>query len=71
MLSTQPLTSQGKEHNHGTDIDSAARWERFKQSDIVYYFLRRQSGNGELLPFSQSFLVMALTAPILAPTDLQ
>ena len=45
-----------------------SRWERFKQSDIVYYFLRDKVAMVSFAIFS-IFLVMALAAPILAPTD--
>ena len=46
-----------------------SRWERFKQSDILYYFLRDKVAMFSFAcPFT-AFLVMALAAPILAPTD--
>ncbi|MFA0425098.1 ABC transporter permease, partial [Vibrio sp. 10N.222.54.A1] len=45
-----------------------SRWERFKQSDILYYFLRDKVAMVSFAIFA-AFLVMALAAPILAPTD--
>ena len=45
-----------------------SRWERFKQSDILYYFLRDKVAMFSFAVFA-AFLVMALAAPILAPMD--
>ena len=45
-----------------------SRWERFKQSDILYYFLRDKVAMFSFAIFA-AFLVMALAAPILAPID--
>ena len=43
-----------------------SRWERFKQSDILYYFLRDKVAMVSFAIFA-AFLIMALAAPILAP----
>ena len=45
-----------------------SRWERFKQSDILYYFLRDKVAMVSFAIFTV-FLVAALTAPLVAPTD--
>ncbi len=44
------------------------RWERFKQSDIVYYFLRDKVAMVSLFIFVV-FLLISLAAPLISPTD--
>jgi len=43
-------------------------WERFKQSDFLYYFLRDKVAMFCFAIF-MVFLVISITAPLLAPTD--
>ncbi|OXE28987.1 ABC transporter permease, partial [Vibrio parahaemolyticus] len=43
-------------------------WERFKNSDFLYYFKRDKVAMASFTVFLM-FLVLALAAPILAPTD--
>ena len=43
-------------------------WERFKNSDFLYYFKRDKVAMASFTVFLV-FLVLALAAPILAPTD--
>ncbi len=43
-------------------------WQRFKQSDFLYYFLRDKVAMVSFA-FFLLFLAMALTAPLLAPTN--
>jgi peptide/nickel transport system permease protein len=43
-------------------------WERFKQSDFLYYFLKDKVAMFSFTVF-MLFLVMALAAPIIAPSD--
>jgi len=45
-----------------------SRWERFKQSDFLYYFLRDKVA---MVSFAvcMIFLVLALAAPLISPTD--
>ncbi|GAM56314.1 dipeptide transport system permease protein dppC [Vibrio ishigakensis] len=45
-----------------------SRWERIKNSDILYYFLRDKVAMFSAFVFA-CFLVAALAAPIIAPTD--
>ncbi|MBM7037595.1 ABC transporter permease [Vibrio ulleungensis] len=45
-----------------------SRWQRIKNSDIVYYFLRDKVAMFSAAIFA-CFLVLALFAPILSPTD--
>ena len=45
-----------------------SRWERFKQSDFLYYFLRDKVAMVSFAVF-MTFLVLALSAPWIAPTD--
>jgi len=45
-----------------------SRWERFKQSDFLYYFLRDKVAMVSFAVF-MVFLVLAFAAPIIAPTD--
>ena len=45
-----------------------SRWERFRQSDFLYYFLRDKVAMFSFAVF-MLFLVMALASPLLAPTD--
>ncbi|WP_165309966.1 ABC transporter permease [Vibrio ziniensis] len=48
--------------------EAPSRWERFKQSDFLYYFLRDKVA---MVSFAvcMVFLVLALAAPLIAPTD--
>ncbi|WP_375293776.1 ABC transporter permease, partial [Vibrio sp. Y53_MX_L15] len=43
-------------------------WQRFKESDFLYYFKRDKVAMASFTVFMM-FLVLALAAPILAPTD--
>ncbi|MDN3684099.1 ABC transporter permease [Vibrio sinaloensis] len=45
-----------------------SRWERFKQSDFLYYFKRDKVAMASFTVF-MLFLVMALAAPVISPTD--
>ncbi len=45
-----------------------SRFERFKQSDFLYYFLKDKVAMFSFAVF-MVFLVMALAAPLIAPTD--
>jgi peptide/nickel transport system permease protein len=45
-----------------------SRWQRIKQSDILYYFLRDKVAMVSAAIFLM-FLVLAIAAPILAPTN--
>ena len=45
-----------------------SHWERFKQSDFLYYFKRDKVAMASFTVF-MLFLVMAIAAPILSPTD--
>jgi peptide/nickel transport system permease protein len=49
-------------------VKAPSRWERFKNSDLVYYFLRDKVAMFSAAIFA-CFLIMALFAPILSPTD--
>ncbi|ORT51737.1 ABC transporter permease [Vibrio sp. qd031] len=49
-------------------VKAPSRWERFKNSDLVYYFLRDKVAMFSAAVFA-CFLIMALFAPILSPTD--
>ena len=44
-----------------------SRWERFKQSDFLYYFKRDKVAMASFTVF-MLFLVMALAGTILSPT---
>ena len=45
-----------------------SRWERFKQSDFLYYFKRDKVAMASFTVF-MLFLLMAIAAPILSPTN--
>lgn len=45
-----------------------SRWERFKQSDFMYYFLRDKVAMGSFAVFLV-FLVLSVAAPLIAPTN--
>ncbi|WP_162045318.1 ABC transporter permease [Vibrio taketomensis] len=49
-------------------VAAPSRWERFKQSDILYYFLRDKVAMVSFAVFMM-FLVLALSAPLISPTD--
>ncbi len=48
--------------------EAPSRWERFKQSDFLYYFLRDKVA---MVSFAICliFLILAVAAPLIAPTD--
>ncbi|HFG2432602.1 TPA: ABC transporter permease [Vibrio cholerae] len=45
-----------------------SRWERFKQSDFLYYFLRDKVAMSSFALF-MLFVVVAISAPLIAPTN--
>lgn len=45
-----------------------SRWERFRQSDFMYYFLRDKVAMFSFTVF-MVFLTLALAAPLISPTD--
>lgn len=52
--------------NQSTMVPS--RWERFRQSDFLYYFLRDKVAMFSFAVF-MAFLIMSIAAPLIAPTD--
>ncbi|GLT14672.1 ABC transporter permease [Vibrio algivorus] len=54
--------------NQQTSSVVPTRWERFKQSDILYYFLRDKVAMVSFAVF-MAFFVAAILSPWLAPTD--
>lgn len=54
--------------NQQTSSVVPTRWERFKQSDILYYFLRDKVAMVSFAVF-MAFFVAALLAPWIAPTN--
>ncbi len=58
LKSLSPLKSQS----------APSRWERFKQSDVMYHFLRDKVAMFSFAVF-MAFLIMALAAPLISPTD--
>lgn len=51
-----------------TTVTTPSRWERFKKSDILYYFLRDKVAMTSFAVFLV-FVVTALFAPLISPTD--
>ncbi|ELR64103.1 Dipeptide transport system permease protein DppC [Photobacterium marinum] len=51
-----------------TTVAAPSRWERFKKSDFLYYFLRDKVAMASFAVF-MVFLVSALLAPVISPTD--
>ncbi|HFC9432560.1 ABC transporter permease [Vibrio cholerae] len=45
-----------------------SRWERFKQSDFLYYFLRDKVAMSSFAVFVL-FVIVAISAPLIAPTN--
>ncbi len=45
-----------------------SRWERFKQSDFLYYFLRDKVAMSRFAGFVL-FVIVAISAPLIAPTN--
>ncbi|MGV3002058.1 ABC transporter permease [Vibrio sp.] len=54
--------------NQQTSSVVPTRWERFKQSDILYYFLRDKVAMVSFAVF-MAFFVAAILSPWIAPTD--
>ncbi|MCF7353514.1 ABC transporter permease [Vibrio sp. CK2-1] len=54
--------------NQQTSSVVPTRWERFKQSDILYYFLRDKVAMVSFAVF-MAFFVAAILSPLIAPTD--
>ncbi|WP_299690903.1 ABC transporter permease [uncultured Vibrio sp.] len=49
-------------------VAAPSRWERFKNSDIIYYFLRDKVAMFSFAVF-MAFLITAIAAPLIAPSD--
>ncbi len=49
-------------------LAAPSRWERFKQSDFLYYFLKDKVAMASFA-ICMVFLILSLTAPLIAPTD--
>lgn len=54
--------------NQQTSSVVPTRWERFKQSDILYYFLRDKVAMVSFAIF-MAFFLAAILSPLIAPTD--
>ncbi|HCH01290.1 MAG TPA: ABC transporter permease [Vibrio sp.] len=54
--------------NQQTSSVVPTRWERFKQSDILYYFLRDKVAMVSFAVF-MAFFLAAILSPLIAPTD--